>query len=70
MPDPGFWDLLPVQIQGSPIVSPAALEANDNNVTNSPCGTGPYKFVSWDTNQSVVLERFEDYWGEPAKTKT
>ena len=56
-------------IQGSPIVSPAALEANNGNVTNSPCGTGPYKFVSWDTNQAVVLERFEDYWGEPAKIK-
>lgn len=56
-------------IQGSPIVSPAALEASNGNVTNSPCGTGPYKFVSWDTNQSVVLVRNDEYWGEPAKTK-
>ena len=56
-------------IQGAPIVSPKALEENNNNVTNAPCGTGPYKFVSWDTDQSVVLVRNDDYWGEPAKIK-
>lgn len=56
-------------MQGSPIVSPAAIEANNGNVTNAPCGTGPYKFVSWDTNQSVVLVRNDEYWGEPAKIK-
>lgn len=27
-------------------------------------GTGPFKFVSWDRNQAVVLERNEDYWRE------
>ncbi|MBU3876222.1 ABC transporter substrate-binding protein [Faecalicatena sp. AGMB00832] len=56
-------------IQGSPIVSPKALEENNGNVTKSPCGTGPYKFVSWDTEQSVILERNDEYWGEPAKMK-
>lgn len=56
-------------IQGAPIVSPKALEDNDGNVTKNPCGTGPYKFVSWDTEQSVILERNDEYWGEPAKTK-
>ncbi|WP_122644163.1 ABC transporter substrate-binding protein [Luxibacter massiliensis] len=56
-------------IQGAPIVSPKALEENDNNVTKNPCGTGPYKFVSWDTEQSVVLVRNDEYWGEPANIK-
>ena len=32
----------------------------------APVGTGPFKFVSRQAQQNVVLERFEDYWGEPA----
>jgi peptide/nickel transport system substrate-binding protein len=30
-----------------------------------PIGTGPYKFVRWDTGQQIVLERNDDYWGGP-----
>jgi peptide/nickel transport system substrate-binding protein len=29
----------------------------------SPIGTGPYKFVRWDTGSQVVLERNDAYWG-------
>ncbi len=32
----------------------------------APVGTGPFRFVSRQAQQNVVLERFEDYWGEPA----
>ncbi|GAA1007612.1 peptide ABC transporter substrate-binding protein [Streptomyces sp. F-3] len=33
-------------------------------------GTGPYKIVKWNKgNKEVVLERFDDYWGEKAKIK-
>ena len=33
-------------------------------------GTGPFKFVSRTAQESVVLERFDDYWGEkPELTK-
>ena len=31
-----------------------------------PVGAGPYKFVSWDANKSIVLEKFADYSGERA----
>lgn len=31
-----------------------------------PVGTGPFKFVSRAAQDSIVLERFEDYWGTPA----
>ena len=35
-----------------------------------PVGTGPFKFVSRTAQESVVLERFDDYWGEkPELTK-
>ena len=33
----------------------------------SPVGTGPYKFVSRQVQDSLVLERFADYWGTPGK---
>ena len=29
-------------------------------------GTGPFRFVSRTPQESVVLERFDDYWGEKA----
>ena len=30
----------------------------------NPVGTGPYKFVKWDTGQRILVERYDDYWGE------
>jgi len=27
-----------------------------------PIGTGPYKFVRWDTGAQIVVERNDDYW--------
>lgn len=35
----------------------------------SVVGTGPYKLVSWKKDEEIVLERFADYYGEPAKTQ-
>ncbi|MCL2368977.1 MAG: ABC transporter substrate-binding protein [Oscillospiraceae bacterium] len=32
----------------------------------NPVGTGPFRFVSYSPQESLVLERFEDYWGHPA----
>jgi peptide/nickel transport system substrate-binding protein len=32
-------------------------------------GTGPFKLARWDIGIEVVFERFDDYWGEPAKLK-
>ncbi len=32
-----------------------------------PVGTGPFKFVSRSAQDSVVLEKFDQYWGEGAK---
>ncbi len=36
----------------------------------NPVGTGPYKFVSWTAGDNITVERFDDYFGEPAVTKT
>jgi len=56
-------------VMAAPMVSPKALQENNNNVNQNPVGTGPYKFVSWAKDENIILERFEDYWGEKALTK-
>lgn len=35
-------------------------------ITENPIGTGPFKFVSYTPQQSLVAEKFNDYWGTPA----
>ena len=63
--------------------SPTALEEGDANGiaqageafeypanANTPVGTGPYRFGEYDeATQTVTLERYDEYWGEPAKTE-
>ena len=44
----------------------AILPADYDKQDTAPIGTGPFKFVSRKAQDSIVLERFEDYWGEPA----
>lgn len=48
-----------------PIVEPGAVKELGDQYNVKPVGTGPYKIVEYKANNSVKLERFEDYWGEP-----
>ena len=36
-------------------------------MTDRPIGSGPFRFVSAETDKEVKLERNEDHWGEKAK---
>src|SRR6202030_3638948 len=36
-------------------------------ISRHPIGSGPFKFVSAETDREVVLERNDEYWGEKAK---
>jgi peptide/nickel transport system substrate-binding protein len=38
-----------------------------NEMTTHPIGSGPFKFVSAETDKEVIVERNDDYWGEQAK---
>ncbi len=49
------------------IMNAYILPADYSEQETAPVGTGPFRFVSRSVQDSLVLERFEDYWGEPAK---
>lgn len=44
----------------------AILPADYDQQDTSPVGTGPFRFVSRAAQDSIVLEKFQDYWGTPA----
>lgn len=44
----------------------AILPADYDRQDTMPIGTGPFKFVSRAAQDNIVLERFDDYWGEAA----
>ncbi|MDQ3660860.1 MAG: ABC transporter substrate-binding protein [Actinomycetota bacterium] len=56
------------------IVSMEAVEDNGGVTAGEPnefmdgnmVGTGPHELISWERNEQLNFEIFEDYWGEPA----
>jgi peptide/nickel transport system substrate-binding protein len=53
------------------IQSPAAIKQYGKDLGLHPVGTGPFSFVSYAPNQSVVLKRNDAYqWGPPATNHT
>lgn len=48
------------------LASVTIVKDGDTELT-SDNGTGPYRFVEWKQGDHLTIERFADYWGEPAK---
>ena len=46
------------------IMNAYIIPADYGKQETAPVGTGPYKFVSRKVQDNLVLERFEDYWGQ------
>jgi len=44
------------------IASPTAFELGDDQFERNPVGTGPFKFVEWKPNETITIEKFDDYW--------
>ncbi|MBE4908524.1 hypothetical protein IMZ08_10695 [Bacillus luteolus] len=56
-----FIGVLPKHILGD--VSPGEWEKHESN--RAPIGTGPFKFVKWETGQYIELEANKDYFDGP-----
>jgi len=41
---------------------------NNQAIVNQVNGTGPYKLDAWNRGSDVTMSRFDDYWGDKAKT--
>jgi peptide/nickel transport system substrate-binding protein len=55
--------LYDLSLFGAAIVSPGAVKKLGRKFAQNPVGTGPYKFIQWDRDVRIVLDRFEGYWG-------
>jgi len=49
-----------------PIVSPAAVTQWGDAFKEHPAGAGPFKLERWLPGDTLVLRRFDHYWGTPA----
>ncbi len=58
-PDPDFLQYMIMAI----------IPASNTDPDTNAIGTGPYKFVSRAAQENVILEAFDDYWGEKAYIK-
>jgi peptide/nickel transport system substrate-binding protein len=71
VPDPAF----PAKVAFSALAihSSDYLEATGGGgpeLFQNPIGTGPYMLENWDQGNEIVMTRFDDFWGEPAKEGT
>ena len=46
------------------------LEATGGSPLEAPVGTGPFKLTQWSRGDSIIMESFDDYWGESAPYDT
>lgn len=42
-------------------------DENADQLDKNPIGTGPFRIAQYDREQQLVLDKFDDYWGEKAK---
>lgn len=49
------------------IVPEKSYEEKGDQFAEDPIGTGPFKFESWNHGVDYTVERYDDYWGEPAQ---
>ena len=58
------WPILPAMLPFQEMVSKAHVEAvGDAAMADNVNGTGPFKLVEWRKGQSVIMERFDGYYG-------
>ncbi len=55
---------------GAAFIVPSTYPANRLQANDQPhIGTGPYRLTRYTAGQQAVFERFDDYWGRPARNE-
>lgn len=58
------WPLLPAMLPFQEVVSKDFVErVGTDGLASQVNGAGPFKLVRWSRGESVVMERFDDYYG-------
>jgi peptide/nickel transport system substrate-binding protein len=58
------WPILPAMLPNQQIVSKAFVEkVGSDGIATQENGTGPFKLVEWRKGDSIIMERFDDYYG-------
>lgn len=58
------WPILPAMLPFQEVVSKAFVEkVGTDGMATQVNGTGPFKLVDWRKGDSIIMERFEDYYG-------
>lgn len=62
------WPILPAMLPNQQIVSKAFVEeVGQDGLATQTNGTGPFRLVDWRRGDSIILERFDDYYGGAAE---
>lgn len=51
-----------LSMQYCSIIPKEAVEKYGKDFRRHPCGSGPFKFISWDEGEALVLHKNEKYW--------
>lgn len=58
------WPLLPAMLPFQEVVSKDFVEkVGSDGMASQVNGTGPFELVRWNRGESIVMERFDDYYG-------
>lgn len=61
------WPILPAMLPFQEVVSKAHVEkVGTNAMADAVIGTGPFKLVDWRKGDSVIMERYDGYYGGAA----
>jgi peptide/nickel transport system substrate-binding protein len=69
-PDPAFLAKVAFTPFGIQPAEWIAETGGTGQILEQPIGTGPYRLERWDRGTQITYQRFDDYWGDPAKTET
>jgi len=67
-PDVDF--LFMVSHWATPILNERSYREDPDNPMWAAVGTGPFRVTDFISTESITLERFDDFWGEPAPTRS